>query len=442
MHLGVGVPGAYRGLDPDSRLFLSSTGEGFKITPYGKDGQRRQLPGHLAGPGDAESVGLCGGSDGRGNRCERIGGERSSAMKPAIAILSLFLAIPCCNAQTPKEKFITYSLQIERAETAAAHGKHAQAMDTYDSAFALLPFMGYDYFDAVVNALKAGSDERANELLIQGTENGLILKGQYDSTLHSFLQSERCMPYLNMQDYMRARWLSHADTVLMRKLRNVGSWYVMVEDSSGNTVQVTDSSAFVRLMALVKESGWPTPLTVGSDFYRAKPALQPTLRLSRQPEVAADLAIYPNCDEPGRFATGFPRTVPRHGRHRQRQADDLRRHARILQRGSLEMGSGRSCDVEQEPGIDRAWSRRGLRVPLQHRPVQCPLCGTLISGRIHASATTPIVFTTKPKAKSNCSVAVRSLLSISKASGAFSSGSASRLVSSSSRRSMFSSTLA
>ncbi|MBK9598999.1 MAG: hypothetical protein IPO60_11940 [Flavobacteriales bacterium] len=194
-------------------------------------------------------------------------------MKPAIAILSLFLAIPCCNAQTPKEKFITYSLQIERAETAAAHGKHAQAMDTYDSAFALLPFMGYDYFDAVVNALKAGSDERANELLIQGTENGLILKGQYDSTLHSFLQSERCMPYLNMQDYMRARWLSHADTVLMRKLRNVGSWYVMVEDSSGNTVQVTDSSAFVRLMALVKESGWPTPLTVGSDFYRAQSLL-------------------------------------------------------------------------------------------------------------------------------------------------------------------------
>lgn len=43
MHLGVGVPGAYRGLDPDSRLFLSSTGEGFKITPYGKDGQRRFL---------------------------------------------------------------------------------------------------------------------------------------------------------------------------------------------------------------------------------------------------------------------------------------------------------------------------------------------------------------------------------------------------------------
>ena len=41
--LGVHTQDAYRGLDPDSRLFLSAMGEGFKITPYGKDGQRRFL---------------------------------------------------------------------------------------------------------------------------------------------------------------------------------------------------------------------------------------------------------------------------------------------------------------------------------------------------------------------------------------------------------------
>jgi integrase len=41
--LGVRADGAYRGLDPDSRLFLSATGEGFRITPYGKEGQRRFL---------------------------------------------------------------------------------------------------------------------------------------------------------------------------------------------------------------------------------------------------------------------------------------------------------------------------------------------------------------------------------------------------------------
>jgi len=41
--LGVGAAGAYRGLDPESSLFLSATGCGFKITPYGEKGQRRFL---------------------------------------------------------------------------------------------------------------------------------------------------------------------------------------------------------------------------------------------------------------------------------------------------------------------------------------------------------------------------------------------------------------
>lgn len=41
--LGLGPDNSYRGLDPFSRLLLSSTGEGFKITPYGEPGQRRFL---------------------------------------------------------------------------------------------------------------------------------------------------------------------------------------------------------------------------------------------------------------------------------------------------------------------------------------------------------------------------------------------------------------
>ena len=41
--LCLGTSDDYRGLDPESRLFLSATGEGFKIKPYGKEGQRRFL---------------------------------------------------------------------------------------------------------------------------------------------------------------------------------------------------------------------------------------------------------------------------------------------------------------------------------------------------------------------------------------------------------------
>jgi len=40
---GFGIDGQFRGLDPASRLFLSPSGRGFEITPYGKDGQKRFL---------------------------------------------------------------------------------------------------------------------------------------------------------------------------------------------------------------------------------------------------------------------------------------------------------------------------------------------------------------------------------------------------------------
>ncbi|MDO9001845.1 MAG: site-specific integrase [Aquabacterium sp.] len=40
---GIGQAESYRGLDPLSRLFLSATGDGFLITPYGEPGQRRFL---------------------------------------------------------------------------------------------------------------------------------------------------------------------------------------------------------------------------------------------------------------------------------------------------------------------------------------------------------------------------------------------------------------
>lgn len=43
LKLGLGEPELFRGLDPHSRLFLSPTGEGFTITPYGDAGQRRYL---------------------------------------------------------------------------------------------------------------------------------------------------------------------------------------------------------------------------------------------------------------------------------------------------------------------------------------------------------------------------------------------------------------
>jgi hypothetical protein len=40
---GLGTPDRYRGLDPDSRLFLGPAGEPYQITPNGEPGQKRHV---------------------------------------------------------------------------------------------------------------------------------------------------------------------------------------------------------------------------------------------------------------------------------------------------------------------------------------------------------------------------------------------------------------
>lgn len=194
-------------------------------------------------------------------------------MKQGILLLGCLAAGFMAKAQTTKEKFVQYGLLIDRAKTTAAHGDHGRALVIYDSAFSLVPFVGYDYFDAVLNALAAGMDDKANDLLIQATENGFKVESRYDPDLQAFMLSERCMPYLNMRDYMKARWLAHADTAAIRKRKDIGSWEVLIVDSMGSVTKGTDPEAFDRLLAFTKEYGWPTPLNVGSDFYHTQSLL-------------------------------------------------------------------------------------------------------------------------------------------------------------------------
>ncbi len=119
----------------------------------------------------------------------------------------------------------------------------------------------------MINALAAGRDDKANNLLIQATENGFVVEGMYQPDLQAFLLSDRSMPYLNMRDYMKARWLAHADTTAIRKRKDIGSWEVLIVDSIGSVTKGTEPEAFDRLIAFAKEYGWPTPLNVGSAFY-------------------------------------------------------------------------------------------------------------------------------------------------------------------------------
>lgn len=170
-------------------------------------------------------------------------------------------------AQAQREKLVRYGLLIDRAEWAMNEGRHDMALATFDSAFALVPFMGTDHFYAAKNALLAGRDDRANALLVEGVENGLPLRQYYDSTMQAFLQSERAMPFLNTWDLMEQRYANRMDTAYIRALKVIGGGYRTVELPSGEIIDEKDTTAIDRFMQLVEERGFPTLWNVGQTVW-------------------------------------------------------------------------------------------------------------------------------------------------------------------------------
>lgn len=173
----------------------------------------------------------------------------------------------CAQGQSARDRFIRYGLLLDSAQAMDRAGAHAAAVAVFDSAFALVPFMAMDYVPAVLNALAAGRDDRANDLLIQATENGLDISRYYYPELQEFLLSERALPFLNLQEYMKQRWLDHADTAMIRRLKQVGTGQVMRVDAQGGVHMEFDSTAFDRLIELVREHGVPTAASVGDEVY-------------------------------------------------------------------------------------------------------------------------------------------------------------------------------
>lgn len=182
-------------------------------------------------------------------------------------LVLVLAAVLGTQAQTPKERFIRYGLLLDSAKALDRSGEHLAVVAVFDSAFALVPFMAMDYVPAVLNALAAGRDDRANDLLIQATGNGLDISRYYYPELQEFLLSERARPFLNLQEHMKQRWLDHADTAMIRRLKQLGTGQVMRMDEQGGMHMEFDSTAFDRLIELVQEQGVPTAASVGDEIY-------------------------------------------------------------------------------------------------------------------------------------------------------------------------------
>ena len=177
------------------------------------------------------------------------------------SILLSVLLILSITLQAQKEKYIRNDLLLDKAHTLAAQSP-GTALVYYDSAFVLIKWNGSDYLEAAITALGAGRDDRANNLLIAGAENGLDPWIFYIPILKEFLASDRSQPFVNTWDYMKQRFNAHADTASIHEIE----WIIEMRRNNPETAAPLaniDSICFDRTIELTRRSGFPSPMTVG-----------------------------------------------------------------------------------------------------------------------------------------------------------------------------------
>ncbi len=181
-------------------------------------------------------------------------------MKRFIVLSTLLILSITLHAQ--KEKYIRHDLLLDKAHTLAAQSHDSTALLYYDSAFALIKWNGYDYLEATITALSAGRDDRANNLLIAGAENGLDPWTFNIPILKEFFDSERCQPFANTWDYMKQRFNAHADTAAIHEIERIHSLRENNPETAAPLANI-DSVCFDRIIALTHRSGFPSAMTVG-----------------------------------------------------------------------------------------------------------------------------------------------------------------------------------
>jgi tetratricopeptide (TPR) repeat protein len=159
------------------------------------------------------------------------------------------------------------ALLLGQAEVLMAEGKAAEAMDHYQRSFALDPWGGFAYFNAVMAALAAGDTAAANAFLSAGVQHGFdtgVITG--DDDFIAFLSSPASRPFHERKAQDQAIWATHADSTLIKVLDSL-----VVEDQRYRQAQaadlrnrhLTDSLNFEYLIDHCERNGFPDPRGLG-----------------------------------------------------------------------------------------------------------------------------------------------------------------------------------
>ncbi|MEI6823126.1 MAG: hypothetical protein WCL51_14440 [Bacteroidota bacterium] len=183
-------------------------------------------------------------------------------MKKIVLISILFKLFLFTNTEGQDSTYYKYKAFIKKAEENGASKKTKIALSYYDSAFNIIDYIPYTYYDAFSLAISDSNYFRAKEYLVKGALKGLDLSAWNSPEIGLFNNSKFAKEYWIIKDSLLRIHFKSIDIEYYNALEDLKK---LDQSKRGNNSEadINDSLNFDKLIILSKNKGFPTYKTTG-----------------------------------------------------------------------------------------------------------------------------------------------------------------------------------
>ena len=178
-------------------------------------------------------------------------------MKKLVLIFILFNSLLFLNLKGQDSTYYKYKAFIKIAEENVASKKTKIALSYYDSAFIVIDYIPYSYYDAFSLAISDSNYFRAKEYLVKGALKGLDLSAWYSPEKDLFNKSKFAKEYWSIKDSLLKIYFKSIDIEYYNTLVDLKRIDQTKRDD-GAVMLLNDSLNFDKLILLSTSKGFPT----------------------------------------------------------------------------------------------------------------------------------------------------------------------------------------
>ncbi|MFH0893351.1 MAG: hypothetical protein V2A54_02855 [Bacteroidota bacterium] len=154
--------------------------------------------------------------------------------------------------------YYRYNSFIKKATDYAKQDERKKALNCYDSAFMLIDFVFYDYYETFEIAIDDSDFPRANDYAINGTLKGLKLSHYNSPELTFYERSKYGIEFRRMKDSLSTVYLKSIDQSNYEAIEELNQLDMSRGAFESGQMKMDDSLIFDKLIALSYKKGFPT----------------------------------------------------------------------------------------------------------------------------------------------------------------------------------------